>query len=188
MPGPASQTPTAEFNAFFEAVYEELLRIARAKGLTRITPSLDSIALISETYLKLRASAKTKWNEAEHVKAVASIAMVQVLRTYLAKKVTKKRGGRVVPLSLQRDPLGEDLAPGPNMEDELLRHLDALAALETVSPRRAHIEMMRFCGYEIPEIAQALGLSTATVKRNRAHVEKVLRAYFASDDAKSAAA
>ncbi len=177
----AYQSSANDFDAFFEAVYQELLRIARAKGLNRITPTLNSTALIAEVYLKLREATQKEWREIEHVKAVAALVMVQVLRTYLRKKTARKRGQGIAPLSIQQDPLAENVSSDANVELEILQRLDLLDALKTEAPRKIRIAAMRLCGYEVPEVADALGVSEATVKRDLAGLREVLSLYISLD-------
>lgn len=163
----------------FQEVYDELLRLARVQRLTRVSPTLNTVAVVSESYLKLRQAATREWEGPEHVKATAAHVMVNVLRSYLRKKATNKRGRGIVPLSIQSDPLAENIASGADVEQEWLQRIDIFEVLEKEQPRRSTVAKMRFCGYKIAEMAESLGVSEPTIKRDLAHLRSVLSVYFA---------
>jgi RNA polymerase sigma factor (TIGR02999 family) len=86
-----------------------------------------------------------------------------------------KRGGKQV-----RVELGDDLAIADEVGDQLLALHEALEHLEADEPRLAKVVECRFfAGMTVPEIAEALDLSPATVKRDwqlaRAWLNRELR-------------
>jgi RNA polymerase sigma factor (TIGR02999 family) len=90
--------------------------------------------------------------------------MRQVLVDQARLRNAAKRGAGVVPVTLEEGLLGDQGA----LDAHRLLDLDAaLAELEAVDPRAARVVECRFFGgMEVEETAQALGISTATVKRD----------------------
>lgn len=154
------------FDRLFPLVYDELRSIARQqRRRAPAVATLDTHALVHEAYLKLVDQTSPDWRTRGHFSAVAAKAMRYILVDYARRKGAEKRGGGRddVPLDKVAAVLGE----APNVEIEGLIALnDALAALESESPREAKIvELKFFGGLTVPEIAETLDISTATVKR-----------------------
>lgn len=153
----------------FPLVYEELRELARGQRRRAGGETLNTTALVHEAYLKLVAQRDPEWRDRAHFRAVAATAMRHILINYARAARAAKRGGRRPHLSLERAEAwlassGEQaLADVP----ELLVVLDeALERLESHSQRQVRIVECRFfAGMTVPETAEALGLSTATVKR-----------------------
>ena len=163
-------------DVFFAEVYRELCRIAHTRCVAFGHPSLplDTVALVHDAYLRLRGVPDVAWREGEHVKAVACRAIRQILLNHLRDRKAQKRGGGW-PDRLN----GEDVAdPHAAPEHELIDWLAAMAALEAVSPRLCQVVEMRFCGYEVKEIAEVLGVGTATVVRDSKRAGHLVRAYL----------
>ena len=163
-------------DGFYSAVYQELRRIAHGR-LSHATPTLDTVALINEAYLRLRQTADGEWREPAHVKAVACAAMRQILLNHLRNARALKRGGERPAGLDDHDPLDHTGLT----EDDVLARLDAIAALEALSPELRQIAEMRFFGYEVREVASEIGVSVPTVVRKSEKVRKLLNAYLASD-------
>ena len=162
-------------DAFFEAVYQELFRIAHGR-LSRSTPTLDTVALVHEAYLRLRRSEGQPWRESEHVQAVACTAMRQILRNYLRDRRALKRGS-APPGPLEHDPPDDEALS----EEALLARLDGLAALDRIGKTRLRrVAEMRLFGYEVSEVAAVLGVSGPTVKRDWEKARVLLAAYAGS--------
>ncbi len=63
--------------------------------------------------------------------------------------------------------LDESISQAPDRSVDLVALDDALERLEAAAPRQARVVEMRFFGgLEVEETAHALGISTATVKRD----------------------
>jgi len=85
-----------------------------------------------------------------------------VLINYAEKQAAKKRGGGATDVTLYDDDAVTDDAM-----DELLTLNEALEKLEAMSPRQSKVvECLFFAGLNIPETAEALDISPATVKRD----------------------
>jgi len=142
-------------------IYEDLRRLAR-RHLDREGGghTLQTTALIHEAYLKLAGpgGAQAASNRA-HFMAIAARAMRQVLVDYARRRKAAKRGGGIIYATL-----GDAAGPVDASADDLLALSDALDQLD---PRqRQVIECRFFGGMEEKEIAEALGVSERTVRRD----------------------
>lgn len=156
------------FDRLFPLVYEELRALARrvrrpAEGRDQ---TLDTTSLVHEAYLRLVDQSRADWRSRGHFNAVACKAMRHILIDYARRGQAAKRGGGRAPESLDATGFAE---PGvwEAGDGERLIALDrALEKLALVSERQASVVEMRFFGgMTIEEIAGALALSPATVKR-----------------------
>lgn len=146
----------------FSCVYAELRRMA-AGHLRREDPghTLQSTALVHEAYLRLSGGGPLATNDQEHFCAIASRTMRQILTDHARRRLSAKRGGGRADSPLDSFVLSVadsvDLV-GLDMALEKLRQLD---------PREASVVELRFfAGFNVPEVANALGVSIATVERD----------------------
>ncbi len=157
------------FARLFSLVYNEMYRIAAAqRARWNGDFTLNTTALVHEVYEKLSRSPNPGWESRAHFFAVAARAMRQVLYTYAEQKNALKRGGEVQRVSLddeEREPAG-DVTFSDEQSLQLMAMEDALRRLEAHSPRESRIVECRFyLGLSVEETAEAMGISTATVKR-----------------------
>jgi RNA polymerase sigma factor (TIGR02999 family) len=141
--------------------YDELRAIARrtrakvGRGLT-----MQTTALVNETYLKLRTA--RGWNDDSHFFCAAALAMRHVLVNHAKSRVTAKRGAGAehLPLTAADQVAGE--------QDEMMINLnEALARLTEEAPRLAQVvECRYFGGYDEQATARALKMSERTVRRD----------------------
>jgi RNA polymerase sigma factor (TIGR02999 family) len=144
-------------------VYRELRSIAH-RHLRREDPghTLNTTALVHETYLRLVDLRRIEWRDRTHFFAMASRMMRRILVNYARGRKRVKRGGGRVRLSLTETdlPIDEDL-------DALLALDEALKRLEAANERRCRVVEYRFfAGLSIEDTAEALGVSPGTVKRD----------------------
>jgi len=144
-------------------VYEELRRMAdRYMRRERSDHTLQTTALVHEAYLKLVDQHSVTWQSRAHFFGVAAQVMRRVLVDHARGHIREKRGGGVVPVSLD-----EAMVVSPERSEEFLeldRALDRLAALDS---RQAKIVELRFFGgLTVEETAEILGISPKTVKRD----------------------
>jgi RNA polymerase sigma factor (TIGR02999 family) len=168
----------AQRDAVLSAVYEELLRIARAElAGRRRGATLDTRSLVNEAYLKLFGGDVRNYVDRKHFYATAAQAMRHVAIDHARAHLRECRGAGAVHVSL--DVLeGQPLAVASQAE-ELLAIDGALTRLAELDPRLAQVlELRFFSGMEVVEIAELLGISEATVKRDtrtaKAFLEKEL--------------
>lgn len=149
--------------ALFSAAYDELRQLAHAVRRNEVRQTLNTTALVHEAYFKLLPSGRLSVESLAHFKHIVSRAMRQVLVDYARARTAVKRGGPdAVAVSLSR-------IAQPDVSDEisLMQLHDALEELESVDARSAKVvECRYFGGLDVEETAAALGISTATVKRD----------------------
>ncbi len=146
----------------FHLVYTELH--ARARSQRRRSWSLntlDTTALVHESYLKLIGQSNVVWLDHTHFLAVASTAMRHIIINYAQRNQTNKRGG-----DWQRVTLDEACSQDKLCSDSLIAIEQALSQLDTVDPRLARIVEYRFFGgLSEKEIASVLKVTERTVRR-----------------------
>ena len=141
-------------------VYEDLRRIARRQlGRDYGPQSVRPTELVHEAYIKLSLGGGAAANDRTHFLAIAARAMRQVLIDQVRNRKAVKRGSGGTRVTLS----GNHWVTDVDM-DELLTLNDALDELD---PRqRQVVECRFFAGLEDGEIAQALGVTERTVRRD----------------------
>ncbi len=142
-------------------VYDELRLIAR-RQLRRERPghTLQSAALVHEAYLRLTDQHPFASRDRAHFLAVASRLMRQVLVDHARRYGAAKRGPR------QQVELDASLVLPEVPQIEMTVLDDALKALAQFDGQLARIVELRFFGgLGIEEIAELLGSSRSTIKR-----------------------
>jgi RNA polymerase sigma factor (TIGR02999 family) len=164
----------------FEVVYPRLKEIARARRRGwQGSHTMNTTGLIHEAYLKV-AGGTSRFENRGHFFATTARAMRQVLINYAEKRSAQKRGGGASEVTLY-----EDDAVTDDAMDELLALNHALQKLEKLSDRQAKVvECLFFAGLNIPETAEALEISPATVKRDWATARAWLYREMQEDDAR----
>jgi RNA polymerase sigma factor (TIGR02999 family) len=162
------QGDRAALDALFPIVYEELRRLAsRQRRRLPGNATLNTTALVHESYLKLVDRPRGSWESGAHFLATAARAMRQILIDYARRQHRQKRGGGAVKVALED--LEASAAPGLISAQDpvlLLAFDEALRELERVNARQCRIgECLVFGGMTIEETAAALGISTASVSR-----------------------
>jgi RNA polymerase sigma-70 factor, ECF subfamily len=157
-------------------VYHELHRLAAAY-LRRERPdhTLQPTALIHEAYVRLVDQNVPAFNDRAHFFGLAAHLMRQILVDFArARKAVKRGSGNKVDLDEARH-----LSTAP-ADDVLVLH-DALDRLAAFDARKAQVvELRYFGGLTRTEVAEALGLTLATVKRDLALAEAWLRREMAA--------
>ncbi len=154
-----------------DRVYADLERIALAQlnrrfGERAHAVTLEPAALVNESFLRLIKQRKTYDNRGQFF-AIATKVMLRVLSDYHRQGQAAKRGGERtrVAISLDGQPDRADDRADARIEIEPL--VTALERLEALDPRQAEVVKLRVVwGLEINEIADALGTSPSTVKRD----------------------
>jgi RNA polymerase sigma factor (TIGR02999 family) len=144
-------------------LYNDLRRIARRQLLRgRPGATLNTTALVHETYLKLVNQAQVEYQSRGHFFNLVAKAMRQIIVDYLRRRQAGKRGGDQV-----RVPLAEADAATCEEAEALLELDQALARLSHFDPRLGRlVECRFFAGLTEGETAEALGLSKSTVQRD----------------------
>ncbi len=142
-------------------VYEELREIARRhmKG-ERPGHTLQSAALVNEAYLRLINQRPFDTRNRAHFLAVASRLMRQILVDHARRHGAAKRGVD------QQVEIDASVVLPQTPQVELAALDDALKSLAELDERQARVVEMRFFGgLAIEEIAEVLGSSRSTIKR-----------------------
>lgn len=154
----------AALDALLPLVYDELHRQAhRFLRRERANHTLQTTALIHETYLKLIEQNRVRWQNRAHFFGVSANLMRRILVNYAKTKHRLKRGGEAENL-----PLDETIKiVSAGRELDLLALDEALTRLAEMDERQAQIvELRYFSGLSIEETAEVLDISPATVKRD----------------------
>jgi len=143
-------------------VYRELKRIAGAQlGRERVGHTLQATALVHEAYLRLVDQREVNWQNRAHFFGVAAQIMRRILTDYARSRQRLKRGGDVHKTSLD-----EALVVAEDRTSDLVQIDEALTRLEKLDGRQARVVELRFfAGLSVEETAEAMGISTPTVKR-----------------------
>ena len=161
------------FNRLFELVYEDLGRIAHGHLKDeRAGHTLNTQALVHESYARLVNKPGTAWRDRAQFYAVASTAMRRVLVDYARRRGAEKRGGDLI-----RVTLADNLSSADSDLDELLTLEAGLTELAELDPRMVQVVECRFFGgLTVRETAEALQMSERTVEREwaraRAHLHR----------------
>ena len=147
----------------FSAVYEELHGLAKAQRRKWDgNQTLNTTVLVHEAYLKLVDQERAEWEDRSHFFAVAALAMRHILVNYARRAKAARRGGGSEPL-----PLNQGILIDEGVAEEVLALHESLEELAQRSTRQAKVVEMRFfVGLSVEEVAKALAISAATVKRD----------------------
>lgn len=143
-------------------VYSELHAIAsRYMRDEHAATTLQPTALINEAYMRLVGS-DVDWENRRHFLAVAARTMRRVLVDHARSRLSQKRGGGVVRVTLPEQP-GDDGAD----PIDVIAVDEALQELAELDERKARaVELHYFAGLGHAEVARVLDVSTATVDRD----------------------
>jgi RNA polymerase sigma factor (TIGR02999 family) len=162
-------------------VYEELRKLA-AQKLAQEKPgqTFQATALVHEAYLRLVEGEKAQhWNGRGHFFAAAAEAMRRILVDQARRKGSLRRGG-----NLQRRPIEDQDIEAPEPSVDLLAVHEALERFQEVDATAAQMVKLRyFAGLTIPQVAEALGISTSTADRSWAYARAWLHAALKRDNA-----
>lgn len=149
----------------FAVLYPELRKIAHARlRMHRDDAVLDTTALVHESFLRFVNASQIVVTDRKHFFAYAARMMRNIVIDLARERLADRHGGGVTPLQLDTDLAGElGAAEG---EATLMRVNDALLELEAVDAALAQVvEMRYFAGYSEIEVAEVMGTSERTVRR-----------------------
>ena len=156
------QGDKSAFQRLIPLVYGALRnQAARYLSQERSSHTLQPTALVHEAYVRLMQGARTEWNDRKHFVGCAAMAMRSILVDYArASKAAKRGGGR------QRVTLRETLDGRVDDPHGVIAIDEALTRLADVQPEAARVVEARFFGgFTLDEIAEAMGVSRASVSR-----------------------
>jgi RNA polymerase sigma factor (TIGR02999 family) len=153
----------AVVDAIIPLVYNELHRLAeRHMARERPDHTLNATALVHEAYMKLVDQREVAWQNRAHFLAIAAQAMRRILINHAQRRRADKRGGGEGFVTFNDEVMGANARA-----DELLALDDVLSRLQNLDERQAKVVEYRFFGgLKHEEIAEVLGVSLPTVRRD----------------------
>ncbi len=155
------QAPAVD--ALFQATYRELRALARARLRTGGRDTLlDTTSLVHESYLRLAAAGGLRLEDRVHFIRYASRAMRSIIVDFVRRRRAERRGGEGERVTLTTRIAGVDAG-----EQQILNVHEAIDGLAKLAPRMAQVvEMRYFGGLTESEVAEALGVTGRTVRRD----------------------
>ena len=148
-------------------VYAELHKIAVSYMRSqRPDHTLQATALINEAYMRMVRREDANYKDRTHFFALAAKIMRGILVDFARARTSRKRGsGQKVELTPDLDVSGQD---GKGADDFMALH-EAMEKLKDFDQRKASVlELHYFGGLTFDEIAETLGISVPTTKRDAA--------------------
>src|SRR5437899_10394747 len=117
--------------------------------------TLQTTALINETYLRLVDQQKVRRQKRAHFFGIATQTMRRILLNYARDQNRLKRGGRAIHVSLSY----ANVMPAEKNR-ELISLNDALNKLAVIDERKSKVvELRYFGGLSVEEVAEVLNIS-----------------------------
>ena len=147
----------------FKYLYRDLRRLAAGYlRRERADHTLQPTALVNEAYLRLFGDRHAPIRDRHHFLALAARAMRCLLVDHARARRSRKRGLGVNPVTFE-----DAMAYDPRSPDQIIFVDQLLSRLAEWDPRQCRvIELRFFGGLTEREIAQVLGVSERTVKRD----------------------
>jgi RNA polymerase sigma-70 factor, ECF subfamily len=157
-------------------VYDELRRIAAGyvRG-ERPGQTIQATALVNEAFVRLAGERARHFNSRTHFLAIAALSMRQILVQRARARNAIKRGGGPQRVTLDDANVADVAAgvegafrrPEPAPDDiDVLALDEALSRLAALDAELAKVvELRYFGGLTVEEVADVMGTSPATVKR-----------------------
>jgi RNA polymerase sigma-70 factor (ECF subfamily) len=144
-------------------VENELHRLAHAyMRREHLDHTLQTTALINETYLRLVDQSRVRWQNRAHFYGIAAQLMRRILLNHARDKRRDKRGGGAFKI-----PLSEAEAMSEERSVEMMALDEALQRLSAIDARKSRVvELRYFGGLSVKEAAEVLKVSPVTVARD----------------------
>ena len=166
-------------DALFAAWYPELKRLARSRlragGRNTV---LGTTVLVHDSYLRLAHSDPLRIADRKAFFAYAARVMRSVIVDSARQRLARRRGG-----DAKKTTLSTDLADNICADAEhIVRVHQALEVLEKADERAARVvEMRYFGGYDEAAIAESIGVTERTVRRDWDKAKRLLLAILRSE-------
>jgi len=154
----------AALGKIFSSLYPDLKVVARARLRrgARLT-MMDTTALVHESFLRFQKLGQVELADRHHFLAYAARVIRTVIIDLVRSEQAVKRGGDLLLETLDTtvcDSVASD-------QTDVLAIAQALESLEQLDPRLASVvEMRYFAGLTELQIAEALGVTERTVRRD----------------------
>jgi RNA polymerase sigma factor (TIGR02999 family) len=124
--------------------------------------TLQTTALINETYLRLIDQNRVRWQNRAHFFGIAAGMMRRILLNYLRDRNRFKRGGGAVQVTLDDGVMITEVK-----SNEILALEEALCRLTEIDERKGKVVELRYYGgLSVEETAEVLKVSAITVMRD----------------------
>lgn len=145
-------------------VHQQLRRQAhRSMQQERPDHSLQTTALVNETFLRLVDCQQVEWQDRTHFFALSGRLMRRILVDLARSRRYLKRGGEGQRVTMDDTLLGISAGPGT----DILALDEALQSLEAEDARKVEVVELRFFGgLSVKETAEMLKISPRTVMRD----------------------
>lgn len=142
-------------------LYADLKKVARSQRRQLFSPqTMTTTSLVHDAFVKL--STHSGFESHAHFLRVAAVTMRHLLIDRVRAQMTAKRGG-----GMERVDLDEAVDLQVENGETVLAIHNALGKLAQFAPRLAEVVQCRFfAGYEEKEIAEALGVTERTIRRD----------------------
>jgi len=145
-------------DALFNLLYVELRQVSAALLRAERNNSLSTGDLVNEAVLRLIKLEQIEWTDKSHFLALSARAMRRILIDHARKKNSDKRHHHKVTLVTRVEGVSQ------RFDMDLLEK--SLIRLGVIDPDKAEIvELRYFGGMSLQEIAEVVGASESTVKR-----------------------
>jgi len=148
----------------FDATYQDLHRMARNR-IRQVGHAtlLDTTSLVHDSFLRFANAGELNIGDRAHFFRYAGHVMRSVIVDMARARQSERRGGNARRVSLSTS-IGDTAGEG---EDEVLRVHEALEELGALDARIAQVvELRYFAGLTDKEIAEALGVTDRTIRRD----------------------
>jgi RNA polymerase sigma factor (TIGR02999 family) len=144
-------------------VERELHRMAHQQiRRARSGNTLQTTALINETYIRLVDQNRVAWQNRAHFFGIAASLMRRILLNYIRDQNRLKRGGGDIQVSLS-----EAMTVSNEKNREILALEEALTRLAMLDKRKAQVVELRYYGgLSVEETAEFLKVAKITVMRD----------------------
>jgi RNA polymerase sigma factor (TIGR02999 family) len=169
----AEEGDSGEVNRFFADTYCALRRIAHTRLYRneRLT-LLDTTSLVHECYLRFSRSDLPEFDSPSEILAYAAAVMRSVVVDFVRRRHAQARGAGAEHVDIDSVEVGECSA----LEQEILDVDEALRLLSEAEPRLAQVvELKYFGGFTEREIADCIGVTERTVRRDWEKARELLR-------------
>ena len=149
----------------YELYYDKIVAIASSRlAMEHIGHVFSPDDLVAESFLLMKRREEVIFNDSTHFLAMCAVVMRRILLDYARKERSQRRGGDIVKL-----PLDDPHSIPSNIEaPHILSLHEGLRKLHSLDPRAAQVIELRFFeGFTLKEIADSLGISKMTVRRDQ---------------------
>jgi len=164
IPSSSRDEPDHGADTLFGSTYRELRRLAHARLRAGVPNTLlDTTGLVHESYERMLKAGDVRFPDRPRFLGYAGQVMRSIIVDFARQRLTERRGGNAPHVTFTARVADGVLVA----EEEIVRVHDAIDALACVDPRMAKVvEMRYFGGFSDVEIAEALGVTDRTVRRD----------------------